>query len=46
MHNKWLFRLTHPAWLGTLRRTTPLSTQFGYDADRLGDESDCQRTGH
>lgn len=26
-----LRRLTHPAWFGTLRRTTPLSDQWGYD---------------
>jgi SAM-dependent methyltransferase len=26
-----LRRLTHPAWLGTIRRTTPLSHQWGYD---------------
>ena len=28
---KYLRRLTHPAWLGTLRRTTPLSDRYGYD---------------
>lgn len=28
----WRFRrLTHPAWLGTLRRTTPLSDRWGHD---------------
>lgn len=26
-----LRRLSHPAWLGTLRRTTPLSYAWGYD---------------
>jgi SAM-dependent methyltransferase len=24
-------RLTHPAWLGSLRRTTPISDRWGYD---------------
>jgi SAM-dependent methyltransferase len=28
---KRLRRLFRPAWLGTLRRTTPLSDQYGYD---------------
>lgn len=28
---QWLHRLARPAWLGTLRRTTPLSDRFGYD---------------
>src|SRR6266508_1565007 len=28
---KRLRRLTRPAWFGTLRRTTPLSANYGYD---------------
>jgi hypothetical protein len=31
MAQKWLQRLLRPAWLGTLRRTTPLSDQWGFD---------------
>lgn len=27
----WLRRSLHPAWLGTLRRVTPLSNYYGYD---------------
>jgi SAM-dependent methyltransferase len=28
---RWLRRLARPAWLGTLRRTAPLSDAWGYD---------------
>ena len=28
---QFLRRLTHPAWFGTLRRTRPISDQWGYD---------------
>lgn len=28
---QYLRRLTHPARLGTIRRTTPLSNNWGYD---------------
>jgi SAM-dependent methyltransferase len=28
---QYVRRLTRPAWLGTIRRTTPLSDRFGYD---------------
>ena len=28
---QWVRRLHRPAWLGTLRRTTPLSASWGYD---------------
>lgn len=28
---RYLYRLRHPAWLGTLRRTAPLSEGWGYD---------------
>jgi hypothetical protein len=28
---QYVRRLTRPAWLGTIRRTTPLSNRYGYD---------------
>jgi hypothetical protein len=31
---RWLLRRYHPAWLGTLRRTTPLSNGWGFDRGR------------
>jgi SAM-dependent methyltransferase len=31
LYRHWINRIKRPAWLGTLRRLTPLSEQYGYD---------------
>ena len=31
---RWMRRVSRPAWLGTLRRTAPLSDHYGYDRGR------------
>ena len=36
-------RVTRPAWLGTLRRTRPLSADFGYDRGTPIDRYDIER---